>query len=91
MDQRDLGRLEEAVRNLSDQLRSHVEKQDGDKGRLDKRLEEMAQQIRLVRTEHVIVKASALTIVKILVVGGGLIGGAVTVWSWIKSHVTFHP
>lgn len=91
MDQRDLGRLEQAVEDLTANLREHVDRQDTDKEKLNERLDEMSEQIRCVRTEHVIVRAGATTVVKVVIWSAAVIGGGVTAWNWVKSHVTFHP
>ena len=77
---RQMARLDERLAVMQGRLTHHVEEEEAFQARV-------TDQLARLRTEHVIVRAGASTIVKLIVWGAAIIGGAVTAIGWLRDHV----
>ena len=53
--------------------------------------EEVREQLLALRTEHVIVRAGATTIVKVAIWSAAIVSGAVAAWHWLGQHIRWQP
>lgn len=77
---RQMARLDERLAAMQARLANHVEDEEAFQA-------QVTDQLARLRTEHVIVRAGASTIVKLVVWGTAIVGGAVTAFTWLKDHV----
>ena len=81
---RHVARLDERLAAMQGRLAEHVDEEEAFQARV-------TDQLARLRTEHVIVRAGANTIVRLIVWGTAIIGGAVTAFGWLKDHVRWTP
>lgn len=86
---RSLGQLEQSVADVRTHLQRHVVEQKDDFMAVRQQLDSLTERVLLLRTEHVIVRAGASTIVKATLWLAAVVGGAAAAWDWIRQHVNF--